>query len=238
MKNKNFLYIIAQINPINAVFIKEYKMKDKIKFFLAAFISIMPLNILRVTLYKTIFGYKIKNSKIGFGTIINIEDCEVNNAFIGKLNLFTGPFGLKIGANSAIGFGNTFRCGKWTTNKEFEAMNFKRTFELGESVSIDNKHYFDISGLIKIGDKTFISGNSSQFWTHGGDKKDNDIIIGKNCYIGTAVKFSPGSLIADDSIVAMGSIISKKYKKPNSLISPPAMRVLQFPEGANPLFNR
>jgi len=213
-------------------------MLNKIKFLIASFISIMPLNITRVFLYKIFFKYKIKDSKIGFGTIINIQDCQLNGVYIGSFNLFTGPFSLKMDKGSYIGFNNIFRCGKWVLNQEFKEMNFKRSLEIDKNCSIDNKHYFDISGLIKIGQKSFISGNHSQFWTHGGDKKKNDITIGDNCYIGSGVKFAPGSGVANNSIVAMGSIITKNYKHQNTLISPPAMRVLKFDENSNPLFNK
>jgi len=212
-------------------------MTNKIKLLIAIIISIMPLNIIRVNLYRLLFGYKIKSSKIGFATIINIESCQLDSASIGGFNIFTGPFSLKMQQNSSIGFGNTFRCGKWVVDSKFKDMNFKRALYIGKNSSIDNKHYFDIAGLINIDEGVFISGNHSQFWTHGGDKRDNDITIGKNCYIGSGVMFAPGSGVANNSIVAMGSIITKRYKKENTLISPPAMRVLQFDPDRNPMFN-
>jgi len=212
-------------------------MINKIKLLIAIIISIMPINAIRVNLYRLLFGYKIKNSKIGFATIININSCKLNNANIGSFNIFTGPFTLVMEEKAHIGFGNTFRCGKWVTDRKFKDMNFKRALKIGKNSSIDNKHYFDIAGLIDIDEGVFISGNHSQFWTHGGDKRDNDITIGKNCYIGSGVMFAPGSGIADNSIVAMGSIVTKKYKKDNTLISPPAMRVLQFDPNRNPMFN-
>lgn len=212
-------------------------MSDKVKLLIAILISIIPINSLRINLYRLLLRYNIKNSKIGFATIIVVDSCQLDSVNIGSFNLFTGPFRLKMEENSYIGFSNTFRCGKWVVDNKFKNMDFKRALEIGKNSSIDDKHYFDIAGLIKIDEGVFISGNHSQFWTHGGDKKDNNITIGKNCYIGSGVMFAPGSGIADNSIVAMGSIITKKYKKENTLISPPAMRVLQFDPNRNPMFN-
>ena len=36
----------------------------------ATLISILPFNALRCSLYRMVFGYTIKNARIGFGTVI------------------------------------------------------------------------------------------------------------------------------------------------------------------------
>jgi len=212
-------------------------MNKKLKLLVAVSISFLPINSLRVFLYKKVFNYNISKSNIGFGTILVVQNCSLENVSIGKFNFFIGPFSLRIAKNTHIGSFNKFRCGSWVVSEEFKEMNFKHTLEIGENSSIGDKHFFDVSSLIKIGNNSWIAGNSSQFWTHGGDKKNNDIIIGNDCYIGSGVMFAPGSGVADNSIVAMGAIVTKRYKKENTLISPPSMRTLQFDPNKNPLFN-
>ena len=190
----------------------------KISFVFAVFSAMLPFNFMRVWMYKTIFKYHIENSKIGFGTIIDIENCTIINAEIQKFNIFTGPFSFTMNAEGSIGSGNVFRCGKWVIDSEATAIDFKHTLVLGERVTITNKHYFDIAGLIDIGEDSWVAGYASQFWTHGGDKQDNDIIIGKNCYLGSAVRFSPGAQLADNTLVGMGSVVTKKMSQKNVMI--------------------
>lgn len=191
---------------------------NKLKFFIAIAISLLPLNVMRVFLYSKILKYQIVNTKIGFATIIDIDSCTLDNVSIGKFNMFTGPFSLHIKSESSIGSGNIFRCGKWVVDTQTTAINFKHSLDIGQKVTITNKHYFDVAGLIEIGDESWIAGYASQFWTHGGEKKDNDIIIGKNCYIGSATRFSPGSELSNNTLVGMGSVVTKKFTQENVMI--------------------
>jgi len=69
-----------------------------------------------------------------------------------------------------------------------------------------------------LGDGSWIAGVASQFWTHGTGTPDRDISIGKGCYLGSAVRFSPGSSVGDDVLVAMGSVVTKKFKEGRVLI--------------------
>ncbi|MEE9365059.1 MAG: hypothetical protein V3U92_20845, partial [Cellulophaga sp.] len=155
----------------------------------------------------------------GFGTIIDIEKCDLKNVNIGKFNLFTGPFTLQMDSKSSIEFGNLFRCGEWTTDEKFLNLNFSRSLEIGKNVTITNKHYFDIAGLIKISDDSWIAGYGSQFWTHGGNVVDKDIIIERNCYIGSAVCFAPGTKFSINTMVGLGSVVAKKFEQDNVLVA-------------------
>ncbi|WP_372744877.1 hypothetical protein [Lutibacter sp.] len=40
-------------------------------------------------------------------------------------------------------------------------------FRIGKDLRIINNHHFDLCKDINIGDRTWIPGNGSQFWTHG-----------------------------------------------------------------------
>lgn len=190
----------------------------KLRFLLAICISTLPFNFMRVFLYRKIFKYQIDKAKIGFGTIIDIESCLLENVSIGNFNMFTGPFSLAIKSESSVGSGNIFRCGKWVVDSASTTVKFKHSLHIGSKVTITNKHYFDVAGLIEIGDGSWIAGYASQFWTHGGETLDNDIIIGTNCYIGSAVRFSPGAQLEGNTLVGMGSVVTKKFKQQNVMI--------------------
>jgi acetyltransferase-like isoleucine patch superfamily enzyme len=56
---------------------------------------------------------------------------------------------------------------------------------------------------------------------------ERDITIGSDCYLGSAVRFSPGSSIADDVVVAMGSVVSGVLSESNALVGGVPARVLK-----------
>jgi hypothetical protein len=73
----------------------------KLKLVLAALISILPFNALRVLGYR-LLGYKI-SGRIGFGTVIAVSSVQVEKCKIGPFNLFIGPMTVQIGEGAAIG---------------------------------------------------------------------------------------------------------------------------------------
>ncbi|MDD2781651.1 hypothetical protein [Sulfuricurvum sp.] len=190
-----------------------------IRFLLAFIISIIPLNMMRIFLYRLIFRYDIQSSKIGFGTIIAIDHLSIDHVTIGNFNLFTGPFSFSAKSGCAIGGGNIFRCGKWASSTQFTNRQFGRAIQLDENVTITNKHYFDTVGTTHIGIGSWIAGYGSQFWTHGGNKADIDITIAPHCYIASAVRFAPGASIASETIIGIGSVVTKKFVAPKTLIA-------------------
>lgn len=184
------------------------------KFFIALLISIIPINLIRVHLYNFAFGYQIRNSKVGLLTIILVNNFKSSNCTIGHLNLFTGPMMVELGHNSQIGYRNRFNCGQWTEQNT----DYAKKITIGSEALITNGHHFDVAGKIIIGDSTVIAGIGSQFWTHGNGVMDKDIIIGNNCYLGTASIFCPGCSVNNNSVVGAGTIVTKKFSETNVLI--------------------
>lgn len=189
-------------------------MKNKLKLFLALLISFLPFSLVRVFLYNTFFGFKISKSTIGWLSILNVEDFFMTSGKIGAFNFFTGPFSLVLKNQNKIGSFNYIRCGTW-------AANFNQTSQLvlKKEAKIENQHYFDIFGTITIGEQSIIAGVRSQFWTHGGFSNEVNITIGDNCYVGSGVKFTPNSEVSKNSVCAMGSVISKRFKEEAVLIA-------------------
>ena len=189
-------------------------MQNKIYFVIAIGISMLPFSWLRVMGYRVAFKYKIKRSKIGWLTVINIKEMVMENASVGAFNIFTGPFSVRMYAGSHIGGLNYFRCGKWATE-----MPRKRGLIMKESSLIVQQNYFDLFGMVSIGKDSLIAGVRSQFWTHGSMSDEIDIVIGDNCYIGSGVKFAAGTELPNDSLCAMGSIVTRKFVEKNCLIA-------------------
>lgn len=197
------------------------------KFAVAILISLLPLNALRVLGYKLLFGYRIAKSRIGFGSVLAVDSAALTNARIGFFNLFIGPMNVIISKGASIRDRNTFSCGYWVLQEENKNKNYTRTLEIGAQTLITSGHYFDLAGTFKLGDRSWIAGVGSQFWTHGVGVQDRNIEIGSDCYLGSAVRFAPGSSIGDNVLVAMGSVVSGKLNVSNVLVGGIPAKVLK-----------
>lgn len=191
------------------------------KLLLPLLISLMPLNELRVLLYRALFGYRIgKGVRIGFGTVIRVKSLEIGDGtVIGPFNLFKGPIQVRIGANARIGRLNQFSCSWHVVADKFAARGYTPMLELGDRSLVLNSHFFDIYGRVEIGNDSWIAGNGSQFWTHGLSVMDRDIVIGEKNYIGSGARFAPGTSIGHRNIVALGTVVLGNVDACDSLIS-------------------
>ncbi|MBN2211879.1 MAG: hypothetical protein JW709_10835 [Sedimentisphaerales bacterium] len=194
---------------------------------LARWISLLPTSYLRVAAYNMLPGYAIKNSTIGLGTRIVADRVEITGAHIGKHNLFYGPMKVTIDNGARIGSNNRFICEDWTAEAREKNPPYERTLTIGSETLITAEHYFDVAGALSIGDKTWIAGRGSQFWTHGAGVGDRNIHIGENCYIGSAVRFAPGSRIQNHVLVAMGSVVAGVIPHDNVLVGGVPARIIK-----------
>ena len=188
----------------------------KVKVFLAALISIIPINALRVLGYR-LLGYKI-SGRIGFGTVIAVSEARIETCQIGIFNLFVGPMKVEIDTGASIGDRNTFSCGFWTMQEQYKDRNYTRFLQIGANTLITSGHYVDVAGSFVLGEGSWIAGMGSQFWTHGAGVTDRDIQIGRDCYVGSAARFAPGSGIGEHVIVALGSVVTKKFRISNAML--------------------
>lgn len=191
------------------------------KMLLPFLISLMPSNALRVSLYRLLLSCKIgRGVRIGFGTVINVHSFEVGaNTVIGPLNVFKGPIRVSIGSEARIGRLNQFFCSWHIESDKFADRHYTPVLELGDRTLVLNSHFFDVYGRLAIGNDSWIAGNGSQFWTHGLSVTDRDITIGEKNYIGSAVRFAPGTSIGSRNIVALGSVVLGRLDASDSLIS-------------------
>lgn len=196
------------------------------KIVLAALISLLPLNGLRVFGYR-LLGYQIQDSQIGFGTIIAVDEVLMESCKVGPFNLFIGPMKVHIHQGASIGNRNEFVCGYWVLRDEYKNAHYLRSLEICDDALITSRHYFDLSGSLILGERSWIAGIGSQFWTHGAGVKERDIKIGSDCYIGSAIRFTPGSAIGDHVVVAMGSVVSGALPESNALVGGVPARVLK-----------
>ena len=171
----------------------------------------LPFNFVRVFLYKFFFNYQIgKNVKIGRKTTICCENVKIgNNVVIGYHNSISCK-NLEIGDFTSILRGNTIIGGG--------------DFKIGTYSRIIYDHYFDVWNSITIGNKTWIAGKNSQFWTHGSihtKKNDRDlgIYFADNIYVGSNCSFAPGVKIESTNLIGLGSVINKSFLENNTIIA-------------------
>ncbi len=198
----------------------------KLKIIFAALISLLPLNGLRVLGYR-LLGYRIQGARIGFGTVIAVDEAILESCKIGPFNFFVGPMKIYIHRGASIGNRNEFVCGYWVLRADYKDRHYARSLEVCDEALITSRHYFDLSGALVLGEHSWIAGVDSQFWTHGMGVMERDIKIGSNCYIGSATRFSPGSSIGDEVVVAMGSVVSGDLPENNALLGGVPAKVLK-----------
>ena len=191
----------------------------KVRMIVAYLIGIMPTSGLRVFLYRTIFGYRISRSYIGWKTRIVVNDAELTECHIGGGNQFVGPMRVTIKKDATVGNNNVFDCGWWTNEEQFKSARYDRHLEIGMDTRITSGHYFDVAGSFILGNHAWIAGCGSQFWTHGAGSNDRNISIGERCYIGSAVRFAPGTSVGNNSIVGIGSVVTKKISSENVIVA-------------------
>lgn len=203
-------------------------MKRKLKLYVALVISFLPLSWVRVFLYRFLLRYKISpKAKIGYGTLIAVDKAVIGKVSILRFNRLKGPYELEIDEDVSLGCHNIIDCPDWVLQKPYSDEDYSRRFKVGKKVLITSNHYFDVTGGIELKEGTWIAGYGSQFWTHGLGVKDRSIVIGKNCYVSSASRFSPGSEIADKSVVSLGSVVTKKFDKKEILIGGVPAKILK-----------
>lgn len=195
-------------------------------------ISLIPINKVKIFLYRIFFGYKISgHSKIGFFNVICSEELNCDGAKIGNFNYIKCAFlTLKKGA-SINKFNRLKNINKLELKKE--AMIFSWNFIsgipkgsshhalefnnqnicLGENSALLRKNYIDLVDEITIGSNVVFGGNGSEIWTHGFDTKRNflkgKVSFGNNIFVGSKCIFTKGISIADETSFASGSVIYK-----------------------------
>lgn len=209
LASRGAVVVISGHNVLAYLLLKFVNFSFKKKLAVAVWISRLPLGRLRVFLYRVLLGYRIDGGWIGRGSVIAVDEFVAEDIQIGNRNRIVGPFAFNAGKGCRIGHDNEVSCENWVMGAEFRRSHYARKLVLGDRVMFTSGHFVDVVGEVRIGDQTWLAGRGSQIWSHGLGVVERDVRIGANCYIGSAVRICPGASVPDDSVLAMGSVLTK-----------------------------
>jgi acetyltransferase-like isoleucine patch superfamily enzyme len=198
---------------------------------LALAVAWMPANALRIAGYR-LLGYRIGAAcRIGLGTVIAVDNFACGaRVSIRRGTVFSGPITVVLGDDTFIGRWNRIECGEAAAASGQAHMDYARHFETGRHCLINESHLFDVLGRISIGDGSWVAGFASQFLTHGASAMDRDITIGRGCFLGSALRFAPGSGVGDKVMVAMGAVVTKRIAGDNVVVGGVPAKVIRARE--------
>jgi len=208
------------------------------------FVLLLPWP-LRRPLLNLLFRYEIHPSaRIGVSIVTVGRLVMGPHSRIGHLTLAKGLSELEIEESGLIGNLN------WITaapkdDRVFFLADVDRNPRLfvGRHAAITNRHLIDCTDSVSVGEFTTVGGWRSQILTHSIDIRQsrqsaNPIRIGRYCFVGTGAILLKGSELPDYSVLAAGSVLTKKFERPLALYSGvPAVDAGSLP-GDAAYFNR
>lgn len=183
-----------------------------------------------------IWFYRLMGVKIGKGSYIGFSLIDARDLILGEY-VYIGHFNILWRLNKLeLASGSRVTLFNWITGGR------EGSFFLGRNSSISFGHFMEASSDIRIGNNCIIAGRYSQFFSHGITPYDLDdrrpIHIGDWCYIGSAVRFLPGTSVSDHTFVGMGSVVTKVISEKYVLVAGcPATVKKEIPKEAV-FFNR
>lgn len=213
----------------------------KLKKIVALAISWLPGSALRVGAYRVVLGYSFgPGVRLGWGVMIAVDSFRAGSEVTVRRNTtFMGPIRVELGDRTFIGRLNKIECGDSAADPTQAHMRYARAFVTGKDSLVNEAHLFDVLGLIQIGDGTWVAGFGSQFLTHGAGTMNRDILIGSQSFLGSAVRFAPGSGVGDRVMVGMGAVVTKRIAENDVVVAGlPAKVIKERTEDDGYVFNK
>ena len=203
--------------------------RHRLRLLVALAIAWMPFGPVRQTLYRLLMGYRMgARCKVGWGTVIAVDRFTAgDDVTIRRGTRFEGPISVDLGERTFIGRRNRIECGGAASDPRQAHMKYTRAFVTGRDSLINEGHLFDVLGTVRIGNGTWVAGFDSQFLTHGAGAMDRDITIGDDCFLGSAVRFAPGTGIGSRVILGMGSVVTKRIDADDAIVAGLPARVVR-----------
>lgn len=207
-----------------------------------AVVGLLP-NLLKRPLYRLLFGYRIGlRVRIGFmlldaGTVELGDDTVIEhlNLVLRVGRLVTGRR-VHIGPLNIIRGGQQVTLGHYASVMRFNVLNAipdhncttnpTPVLEIGDGCVVVSGHRIDFTDRVRLGRNVILGGRNSSLWTHA-RQQTAPIEIGDFCYLGSEIRVAPGSRLADECILALGSVLSGEIDRPGSLVGGVPARVVR-----------
>ena len=202
--------------------------RGRLRLGLAAVVALVPVGRLRVALYRRLLGYEIgPGCRIGMFNLLACRSLRLGaGSVIGRGNLLKGDFDFVAGPRLFVGNFNVMTC-PWGLGRRRGGDRYGTAIVFGADCLVNDRHYFDGHGRIEVGDGSWIAGRDSQFYTHGISVADRDVAIGGGSFIGSAVRFAPGSGVGARVVVGMGSVVVDRVDGDAALVAGFPARVVR-----------
>lgn len=189
---------------------------------------------LKRSLYRWLFGYRIgRGVRIGL-SLIDAREVELGDGTaIGHFNLVlrVGSFSTgrhaRIGSLNILRGGERLRLGHYASVMRLNVLNAipdhdcttapRSVLEVGDGAVVVSGHRIDFTDAVHLGRNVIVGGRNSSLWTHN-RQQTAPIHIGDFCYLGSEIRVAPGGRLADECILALGSVLSGSIDEPRSLV--------------------
>jgi len=161
-------------------------------------------------IYRRLFRWRIgRGVRIGFSYLDARHVTLGDNVRIGHFNIIRGVKRLSVGDGTYIA----------NFNHMFGASypNWASELEIGKQVNFMSRHFVDVCGPVRIGDRVVIGGRDTQFWSHTRTFVDSvpsleptSVCIGDDVYIGARAMLVSCDVPAG-AVVGAGSVVTKSF---------------------------
>ena len=198
-----------------------------------AVVGVLP-GFLKRPLYRLFFGYKIERGvRIGL-VLLDARRVDLREgAEIGHLNVVVRVGEFSMGPRARIGLLNLLRggdrvsLGAYSMVMRFNVLNAipdhdcttepESVLEIGDGAIVVSGHRIDFTDRVRLGRNVIVGGRNSSLWTHN-RQQTAPIEIGDFCYLGSEIRIAPGSTLASECILGLGSVLTGEVSQERSLV--------------------
>lgn len=179
---------------------------------------------LRRRLLKITFGYDLhERSYIGY-SLVDTNTCVMKeHSRIGHFNLIRNLDDLTLSEDAGIGTFNNVtgypigRKGSFGHLEDRQCRLF-----LGAMAGLTSRHFVDCTAGVYIGRRATVAGIRTTILTHSIDLQEcrqdaAEVTIGNGCFIGTNVILLPGVKIAENCVLAAGTVAQRSLTNEGTL---------------------
>jgi acetyltransferase-like isoleucine patch superfamily enzyme len=185
-------------------------------------IGLLPASRMKNVLLSIPAGVSVSsNARIGPVLLLHVRRLEVEaGASIAFGNVFRGLDLVRLGKSTTIGSWNWVSAA--AVFAPYDAELSEGALVLDTSAAIASRHYLDCTGGIRLGRMSTLAGARSTWFTHRVNLTESvqfsaGTRVGDYCFIASGVQVGPGVTIADNSVVAMGSVVVRSLSQKGRL---------------------